>query len=201
MDRSAPEPSWSDYYQKTGQRQPRALLIQAAERFPAPGLAIDLGCGAGIETGELLRRGWRVLAIDQQPAAIEATLAHVPADARDRLTTRLAGFDEAELPPADLIWSGLSLPFCPPERFPDLMRRIVAALRPGGRLACDLFGERHAWRERAGMTFVTREEVERLLQPCEFELFSEAEEERETAFQGRQHWHGFDIIARARPLP
>jgi hypothetical protein len=73
---------------------------------------------------------------------------------------------------------------------------IVAALRPGGRLACDLFGVRHAWRDRAGMTFVTREVVMELLQPCEFELLAEVEEERETAFQGRQHWHGLDIIAR-----
>jgi SAM-dependent methyltransferase len=197
MDRSASEPSWSEYYQKVGHRPPRSLLIQAAERFPAPGLAIDLGCGGGIETSELLRRGWHVVAIDQEPAAIEATLARVPAEARDRLTTRCAGFTEVPLPPADLIWSGLSLPFCPPEHFPLLAQKIIAALRPGGRLACDLFGIRHAWRDRAGRTFVTRELVTALLQPCEFELLSEVEEERETAFQGRQHWHGFDIIARS----
>jgi tellurite methyltransferase len=196
MDRSASEPSWSEYYQKVGQRMPRSLLIQAAECFAAPGLAIDLGCGGGIETCELLRRGWRVVAIDQEPAALEAARERAPAEARDRLATSCAAFAELDLPAADLIWSGLSLPFCHPDHFARLWERIVAALRPGGRFAGDLFATRHAWRERADLTFVDAEQVRAMLQPFEVELLSEVEEERETAFQGRQHWHGFDIIAR-----
>jgi hypothetical protein len=46
------------------------------------------------------------------------------------------------------------------------------------------------------MTFVTLEQVRVFLQPFEVEVLSEVEEERPTAFQGMQHWHGFDVIAR-----
>jgi trans-aconitate methyltransferase len=36
--------------------------------------AVDLGCGAGRDTAELLRRGWRVLAIDAEAEAIRRLL-------------------------------------------------------------------------------------------------------------------------------
>jgi tellurite methyltransferase len=100
------------------------------------------------------------------------------------------------LPRVDFIWAGLSLPFCHPDQFPELWEKITEALRTGGRVAGDLFGVRHAWRENAEMTFVTVEEVRAFLQPFEIEVLTEVEEERSTAFQGMQHWHGFDVIAR-----
>lgn len=192
----ATNPSWREYYQKVAQRPPRQLFIDAVERFPSPGVAIDLGCGGGIETRELLRRGWQVIAVDQEAAALELLDETVPGEDRGRLTPYMATFDALELPSADFIWAGLSLPFCEPPSFPQLWNVIAGSLRIGGRFAGDLFGVRHAWRERDGMTFVTREQVEALLAPFEVERLDEHEEERQTAFQGLQHWHGFDIIAR-----
>ncbi|MEJ1932020.1 class I SAM-dependent methyltransferase [Nostoc sp. NIES-2111] len=42
------------------------------DTFPtdAPRFAVDLGCGDGRDTVELLRRGWRVLGIDGAQEAI-----------------------------------------------------------------------------------------------------------------------------------
>ena len=63
---------WSRYYAAAGQ-DPRETLLAALERFDAEGragLAVDLGCGTGRDTFELLRRGWRVLAIDAQSEAL-----------------------------------------------------------------------------------------------------------------------------------
>jgi SAM-dependent methyltransferase len=43
---------------------------------PAPlGRALDLGCGRGLYTLELARRGWEAVGIDYVPAAIEAAQA------------------------------------------------------------------------------------------------------------------------------
>jgi hypothetical protein len=56
----AREQTMPDYYQKVGQRQPRNLFLQAVNLFSSPGLAVDLGCGASVETRELLGRGWQV---------------------------------------------------------------------------------------------------------------------------------------------
>jgi tellurite methyltransferase len=196
MGASNNEPSWAEYYQKVAHRPPRTLLLQAAERYATPGLAIDLGCGGGIETQALLQRGWQVIAVDQEPAAIDYVTAHFLPRAEERLTTHCATFTDLALPKADLIWAGLSLPFCPPGQFPVLWEHIRSTLRPGGRFAGDLFGTNHAWRQNPALTFLSREQVLAYLHTFEIELLAECEEERPTTFQGMQHWHGFDIIAR-----
>jgi len=80
-----PDTHWPDYYAATVDRPAWGTTIDAAERFAAqvgpeapPLLAVDLGCGAGRDTRELLRRGWRVLAVDAEAAAIEAVKAATP---------------------------------------------------------------------------------------------------------------------------
>lgn len=198
-----PDQSWADYYRAVAQRPPRELYRQAVARFdPASAgsrLAIDLGCGAGIEAADLLARGWRVVAIDQEPAALEALQARVPAEQRARLDPQVATFEQAELPPADFIWAGLSLPFCPPEAFPAVWGKIVAALQPGGRFAGDLFGvrcERQGWADEQDLTLLTREQVTALLAPLHIEDLNEEEGERPTALAGQRHWHGFSVVAR-----
>jgi SAM-dependent methyltransferase len=63
---------WNHYYQVTTGRKPRPLLLDALSRFGEyKGFAIDLGCGAGADAAEILRQGWKLLAIDQQPEAVE----------------------------------------------------------------------------------------------------------------------------------
>ena len=54
----------------------------------------------------------------------------------------------------------------------------------------------HAWRARDDLTFMSLHQVQAYLHDFEIELLRESEEERPTAFEGMQHWHGFDIIAR-----
>jgi SAM-dependent methyltransferase len=191
---------WSDYYQATARRPPRELYRLAVDRFdPAKSgarLAVDLGCGAGIETVDLLFRGWKVVALDQEPEAIEQLHRRVPPEHRGRLAARVDSFETLELPPADFVWAGLSLPFCPPAEFPGLWDRIQVALKPGGRFAGDLFGTRHAWASAPELTFLTREQASALCRGLQVEHFVEEEGERQTALQGVQHWHGFAVVAR-----
>ena len=72
--------NWASYYEKTGQRPPRATLIRALDSFdreerPDNALAADLGCGSGRDTIEILRRGWPVHAVDASRDAIDGLLA------------------------------------------------------------------------------------------------------------------------------
>ena len=188
---------WDDYYKAVSGRKPRKLLIETLARFDSdPGFAIDLGCGAGVETAELLRCRWRVLAIDNQPEAITYVRTRALPEQQARLETQIASFAHANLPPSDLVWAGLSLPFCPPEHFGRLWDEIVTSLRPGGRFAGDFFGPRHAWASNAQMTFHTLELVKALLRPLVIEFLEEEESEQPTAQDGLQHWHAFAVVAR-----
>jgi tellurite methyltransferase len=186
---------WDQYYKAVAGRPPREFLAKTLRRFPGPGVAIDLGCGTGQESVFLLQHDWHVLAIDQHEAAIQTVLDSVPADKAGYLQTRVAAFETLDLPTVDLIWAGLSLPFCPPDEFDNLWRKIGAALRPGGRFAGDFFGPRHAWSNQRAMTFHSKEAILSLCRELQLEYMIEEEGQQQTAMNGMQHWHMFTVSA------
>lgn len=196
---------WARYYQAVQGREPRALFLAALTAFDADGFdpegaqAVDLGCGDGTETMALLVRGWRVLAVDREPAAIERVLAAVPDVAKPKLETQVASFEEVRLPPADFVYAGLSLPFCPPEHFPTVWERVVAAVRPGGRFAGHLFGERDSWNGDPTKTFHTAAELQQRFASFTIESLNEVENDRPTALGEPKHWHVYEVVARRRP--
>lgn len=190
---------WQDYYERTAGRPPRHTLLRALAGFapsPAPRRAVDLGCGNGRDTIELLRRGWRVLAIDAEPAAIARLRARPDLPAGAHLETLCARFEDATWPAADLVNASFSLPLCPSDRFAGLWARLVASLRPGGRFAGQLFGERDEWVGEPGITHLSRAEIERMLAGFTVELFEEEETDTATPYGKPKHWHLFHIVAR-----
>lgn len=197
---AAGEMSWDDYYQKIQGRAPRPLLKDvlrafATENSQGPLDAIDLGCGDGTETLALLARGWNVLAIDGEPVAIKRLLEKLPAATHSHLETLVAKFEDLVLPPADLIHASLSLPFCQPEYFDAFWKKIVSAVKPGGRFAGQFFGVNDSWATESEMTFHTKDQVRAMFEKFEVESFVELEEDGQ-AVSGPKHWHIFTVIAR-----
>jgi SAM-dependent methyltransferase len=192
---------WTRYYEATG-TEPRPTLLDALQRFdeeePRERFAVDLGCGTGRDTVELLRRGWSVLALDSADEAIERLLAQddLSEDDRRRLDVHLSRFENAEWPAADLVNSSFALPFCRPGDFPALWERIRHSLRPGGRFSGHLFGDRDGWSGEDDMTFHSRAEVDALLARFEVELLDEVEEDGQTAVGDEKHWHLFHVVVR-----
>ncbi len=187
---------WDQYYKITAGRPPREFLNKTLKRFQTASLAVDLGCGAGSESNFLLQHGWQVLAIDQQESAIQKLRASVHPNTMSQLETLVAPFATIDLPPANLIWAGLSLPFCQShEEFNTLWHKICTALLSGGRFAGDFFGPRHVWSNEKDMTFHTKEQVLALCTELQLEYIIEEEGEQMTATNGIQHWHMFTICA------
>lgn len=192
--------SWDEFYKKIEGREPRPLLMDVLNAFdeeisPGSRLAIDLGCGDGTETIALLARGWNVLAVDGESAAIKRLLDKLPADGHPHLETRVARFEELTLPPADLIHASFSLPFCQPEYFDAFWEKIVSAIKPNGRFAGQFFGVNDSWAREPEMTTHTEEQVRAMFEKFRLESFVEVEEDGQ-AVSGPKHWHIFTVIAK-----
>jgi trans-aconitate methyltransferase len=197
----AEQRDWPGYFKAVEGKPPRDTLLQALEVFePNPEairFAVDLGCGEGRDTAELLRRGWRVLAIDAHPMALDLLQrrSDLPPQASARLATRLQPFERVDIPECDLLNASFSLPFCPPEHFDALWAKIRAALRPGAVLAGQLFGERDAWADLPDRSHHTRAQVESLLAGLKPLRLEEEERDGEDCHGAKKHWHVFHIVA------
>jgi SAM-dependent methyltransferase len=190
---------WVGYYDEQGEREPHDLLLQVLAMFDDDGrrgLAVDLGCGQGFETAELLRRGWDVVAIDATEEGIRRLRGRVPDSDAPRLRTVVSRMEDAEVPAADLIHASYSLPFCRPTVFPRLWGDITEAIRPGGRFAGELFGDRDTWASsEEDMSFFDVASAQALFDGMELESFVE-EENDDHGWDEMKHWHVFHAIAR-----
>jgi tellurite methyltransferase len=198
-----PPRDWAAYYAKTGERPPRDTLLFALDRFDdeggddGPRLAVDLGAGGGRDTVELLRRGWRVLALDAAPQSAIAirNRTDLPDDAK--LETQTARFEDADWPECDLVNSSFALPICAPDDFPRVWAHIVDSLKPGGRFAGQFYGDRDSWAgQRENVTFYTRTELDERLTGLEVEMLDEEEDDSTTPRGETKHWHIFHIVVR-----
>lgn len=190
---------WAAYYEKLRERPPRRTLVTALDRFgpsAAGSLAVDLGCGDGRDVIEMLRRGWRVVAVDAEPEALRQLQARPLPPGHD-LTPIQARFEDVPLPIGlSLVNSSFAMPLCEAEAFRLLWERIREALPSGGRFSGQWYGPRDSWVGRPGMTFIGRDEALAMLDGLELEMFEEEEDDGVTPRGNAKHWHIFHIVAR-----
>ncbi len=200
---------WPAYFDRMQGKPPRDTLLGALDAFAgsAPSeapLAIDLGCGDGRDTTELLARGWRVWAQDSSDDALGRLRARedcAAAESDGRLEIAHAAFENLRLPTgASLVNASFSLPFCPPAHFPALWSGIDTAIPPGGRFSGQLFGDRDGWATLEDRTHLARPQVMTLFDQYVLERFIEEDRPSAHAGEAHKHWHVFHIIARKRPL-
>ncbi len=189
---------WSRYNETQTDRLEERQLARKVLDLAGPGAgrrAIDLGGGAGVETQAILRRGWEVLAIDYDPEAAAFATARLTNSERARLTFRTQDFTEiSALPASDLIHAAWSLPFAGDHLVP-LWEVLLDALNSGGWLACELFGDRDSEAQDPDVATLTRQQIDRLLEPLDVVSFETLEQDS-TSFTGPHHRHVFTLVAR-----
>ena len=179
------------------QAEDEATAKHGAERLPhGERLALDLGCGAGRDTRELLRARWRVIAIDRESAALAMLAAAAGPELGARLETRVEDLATAEFPLCDLVNASLCLPFLAPDAYASTWRRIVSAIAPRGRFAAMLFGDQDESASDPAMTCLPPERIEADLAAFEIEDWHAKEEDTQTALGEPRHLHLIEFVAR-----
>jgi len=192
------EDSWQAYYQFTEEAPPRETLLFALQRFEEEGVcgkAVDLGCGNGRDTLELLRRGWQVEAIDQEVEAGAMIAPLLPADWAIRFQFTEVAFDRISWSTADFINASYALPFCTKQYFAKVWQGLSSSLRSGGRFAGQLFGERDEWAGKRDVICHSRSTIEQLLKGFQIEYWEEEEVDEEGLGGKPKHWHIHHLVA------
>ncbi len=145
----------------------RATLDRFLADVPADGHILDLGCGPGHMAAKMMRRGYRVDAVDATPEMV--------AEARDRfgVDARVARFDEIEAEAEyDGVWASFSLLHAPRSEMPGHLTRLKRALVDGGRLGLGLKTGTGEARDRIGRfyTYYTEDELEDLVADAGFTI-------------------------------
>ena len=129
-------PSWEERY--SGERvwsgRVNPQLAAEAESL-APGRALDVGAGEGGDAVWLAGQGWQVTAVDFAEAALARTATHAAeAGVGDRVETR--HLDVRDFEGGGETWELVSSQFMhlPDGQMVDLVRRLGAAVAPGGTL-------------------------------------------------------------------
>ncbi len=165
---------WEEHYRSHGHgvwsgRVNDVLATEAAD-LP-PGRALDAGAGEGGDAVWLARRGWEVTALDLSRTALERAAAAAEA-AGVRLETRHA--DVTAWDPGEERWDLVTASFLHflPARRDDVLRRLAAAVAPGGTLlvAAHDGSDLHGAARRPGLPdwYATGEQLAAALDPAEW---------------------------------
>jgi SAM-dependent methyltransferase len=203
-DNDEKEKRWSGYIEKTKDKLPSKLLIEALSFVGQKSEALELGSGAFNDTKFLLEQGFRhITAVDKfNPIAQE--LYHALLAKEERVEYVISLFENFDFPEEvfDLVNAQYSLPFTRPDAFDGVFEKVKNSLAVGGVFTGQLFGKNHEWNVKdSAKSFHLKEEVKKLLQGMEVLKCKEREEDKKPRVGDKViHWHFFDIIAKKNTI-
>jgi tellurite methyltransferase len=183
---------WDSFVNKTKDRKPVPLVMEALSRIKEPEgkVALDLGCGAGVEVRAIREAGFFVYAVDSEPEAIKNL------DGILSVIT-FSGYMEhfAFNIPCDLVVAWNSLPFLKKNDAKKVILRVKESLNPEGLFVFSVFGKKDGFVKQGLANGFARQEIKNCLSGMKLLHFSETEKEAVDASGEMKHWHLFTGIA------
>ena len=108
-------------------------LVEAIESFQPEGSVLELACGRGRWTAELLRNASEVTAVEAAPEMLAVAAQRLGQDSRVRFF-QADVFDWRPEARFDVVFFGFLLSHVPKERFETFWSLVADSLAPGGRV-------------------------------------------------------------------
>ena len=168
----------------TGREEARMLAGElAGHGLPASGYrhCLEFGCGVGRVTRHLAALARRVTGIDVSAPHLVLARDHLAGEGVENVElAQITAPDGADLPACDLLYSRIVLQHNPPPVMLFLLRRLLAAIEPGGvgvfQLPVFLAGYRFDVAEYlAGMDRLDNQELHALPQKAVFRALADAD--------------------------
>jgi SAM-dependent methyltransferase len=105
----------------------QAKLTAFLAQLPPGAYILELGCGAGGDTAEMLERGFDVRPTDGSPEMADIASKHL-----GRTVETLLFHDLDEVATYDAVWANACLLHVPRPELADVLARIWRALKPAG---------------------------------------------------------------------
>ena len=187
----------NQYYDATKGREAHNNIKEFLKLNIEPSNAIDLGCGAGRDTIELIKNKWHVLSIDKEnnEKLIREQLSN---EEQDKFEFYQSLFGSMILPKCKLIVANFSLPFTKVEFFKETWNKIESSLLDEGYFVGNFFGKKDSWisDEKRKLVFLEESEDKNLFDNFIIVKFNEIEKDVKLVSGKEKHWHLYEVIAR-----
>ena len=185
------------FVEATKGRNPISLLVEAVSLLGSDkGVALDLGCGAGVDVKYLADNGFEVVAIDINKEAVEETKKKCEGFSATVIQGDVADF-KIEPDKYSVIMAWNTLPFLSKENARRVLIDIQIGLKKGGLFVFGMFGPEDEWaKDHPKMSFWTVDEIKELLPEMDFVKLNEIKKEGPLAVGGNKFWHKIQGIAR-----
>jgi SAM-dependent methyltransferase len=190
---------WEEYYETTQDAEPHQNVVMFLRKNRKPGIAVDLGCGAGRDTVLLLKHGWTVVSYDINNNA-QYILERITPEERSRFTFVKSRHQDAEIPKCDLVVANDSMHYLSKEEFKTIIDKIYDSLNPNGDFIAEFLGNKDDWAKNdPDNEFISLKELREIMgNRFEIEAFREHEVDKPTLEGEQKHWHTVSVITRAK---
>lgn len=115
------------YYENTENALPNQIVKKFLDMRIKPGIAVDLGCGAGRDTVYLIKNGWNVLSIDREDTS-DIIVNKLDSEEKNKFNFRCQSFEDIKIEKNNLMVANFSIPFCDKSSFNDFWNEVVSSI-------------------------------------------------------------------------
>ena len=191
----ATENGMDEFYEKTKDERPHKNVVWFVKNQKNPGVAVDLGCGAGRDSILLLQNEWTVHSFDlnDNEHFFEERLTE---DEKKRFTFHQVSHQDVVIPKCDLVIANFSMQYLKKEEFKAVIDKIHKSLNPGGKFLALLWGDKDPWAQDAkDQAFLSYDELKEIFKDkLNIDFSKEWQQDLEVGDGTIKHGHMISVV-------